>query len=349
MVRILDWLFQDKNVKALKNIEFNRSLCLLDVGARGGVDWPWSMFSDNELSLILVEPDPHEATELECNNKSNSTTVLPFALWSEQSKLTLYLNNSPGTSSVFKPNRTFLEQFPNAERFDAKSTVEIQADSIDNLASRNVISNIDFAKIDVQGAELAIIEGGEKFLSSELIGLEVEVEFSGLYSGQPLFGDVESFVRNNIGLELWDIKKTYWKYKDGIEPIGPVKGKLVFGDALFLRPILGLNKWLEKMDKTKASEKMTMLLVTAIAYGYLDYASALLRDSSISKYLEEELIHDFFRSINTLSGGFRPFRNGNEYIYTCLDFVARAFKPTHQGWGSIGRRLGSRRRGSVWF
>ena len=42
-------------------------------------------------------------------------------------------------------------------------------------------------KIDAQGSELNILEGGEKFLKNNLIGLQIEVEFNEIYKGQPLF------------------------------------------------------------------------------------------------------------------------------------------------------------------
>jgi len=349
MSKLIDFLFPDKNLCSLNKIKFSRRLHLLDIGARGGVDWPWSIFNKDSISLILVEPDPIEAEKLKRNVKNQEGVVLPYALWREKSTLTLNLNKSPGTSSVYKSNKQFLEQFPDSERFDAKETMKIETKTIDNLASLSEMPQVDFAKIDVQGAELAILEGGHNHFKNELIGLEVEVEFAELYSGQPLFSDVEGFVRNELGLELWDLKKTYWKYNEGKHIPGSIKGRLVFGDALFLRPILGLDKWLESMTEDKASEKLAMLIITSISYGYLDYATTLLKADSLIKYLDKELIDNFKQAVKNLSGGFRPFRYGNTLIYMGLDALARAFKPTHKGWASIGRRLGSRRRGWTWF
>jgi FkbM family methyltransferase len=63
----------------------------------------------------------------------------------------------------------------------------------DYVKSRN-IEAIDFAHIDVQGAELMVLEGAGHFLKSiRLIWMEVEaVE---LYKNQPLKKDVESFMK----------------------------------------------------------------------------------------------------------------------------------------------------------
>ena len=61
-------------------------------------------------------------------------------------------------------------------------------------------------KIDAQGSELNILEGGEKFLKNNLIGLQIGVEFNEIYKGQPLFNSMDSFIRNNLGLQLWDLQ-----------------------------------------------------------------------------------------------------------------------------------------------
>ena len=108
----------------------------------------------------------------------------------------LNLNRSPGTSSIYLPNREFIDQFPEASRFDTLDKLGIKAKTIDGLSSSGQMPQVDFAKIDVQGAELAILEGGQNHLADNLVGLKVEVEFAELYSGQPLFGEVEAFVRD---------------------------------------------------------------------------------------------------------------------------------------------------------
>ena len=107
----------------------------------------------------------------------------------------------------------FLQQFEDAQRFKVKEKITIKTKTIDSLVQSNQIDTIDFVKMDVQGGELAILQGGEKFFKKNIIGLEVEVEFAPMYINQPLFSDVDIFARERLGLELWDIRKTYWKYK----------------------------------------------------------------------------------------------------------------------------------------
>jgi FkbM family methyltransferase len=236
-------------------MDLNKKLTLLDVGARGGVGWPWCTAPNNILDVILVEPDPVEAKELEKQGKGR---VIPYALWNKETELTLNINNSPGVSSVFESNMPFLQQFDDAQRFIAKDKITIKTKTVDGLAQNNEIDKVDFVKIDVQGGELAILQGGENFFKENIVGLEVEVEFAPMYKDQPLFSDVDVFAREKLGLELWDIRKTYWKYKQKIQTT-PLKGRLIFGDALYLRPISTLNEWLSRMDKRVASKKTTCI------------------------------------------------------------------------------------------
>jgi FkbM family methyltransferase len=275
--------------------------------------------------------------------------VLPFALWRDERTLTLNLNRSPGTSSIYLPNRQFLDQFPEAERYDVLEKLDMPAKTIDGLSSSGQMPQVDFAKIDVQGAELAILEGGRNHLAANLVGLEVEVEFAELYSGQPLFGEVETFVREQLGLELWDLRKTYWKYEQGKTAPGPIKGRLVFGDALFLRPLSGMDAWLAPMTLDAAREKVIMLVVSALAYGYFDYTAFLLSAPSLDRYFDLPVRQGLQRALSSRGGGFRPFRYGNGPLFVILDALARAVQPTHAGWACSGRGLGSLRRGSFWF
>jgi hypothetical protein len=52
----------------------------------------------------------------------------------------------------------------------------------------------DLLKLDIQGAELMVLRNAEARLASALV-VQAEVEFLPLYRDQPLFGEVEGFLR----------------------------------------------------------------------------------------------------------------------------------------------------------
>ena len=55
------------------------------------------------------------------------------------------------------------------------------------------IGNIDFIKIDVQGAELDIFKGASNALKN-VLNIVCEVEFIDVYENQPLFGDICNYL-----------------------------------------------------------------------------------------------------------------------------------------------------------
>ena len=57
------------------------------------------------------------------------------------------------------------------------------------------VKKIDYLKIDIQGGELEVFRNGVNKLRNSLI-IHTEVEFLPMYKGQPLFSEVEMFLRN---------------------------------------------------------------------------------------------------------------------------------------------------------
>ncbi len=347
-MKLFKLIFPGKNLHLLNEV-MPRRLFLFDIGARGGMQDPWDLLTKKQISLTLAEPDPDEARKLTQQYGADFVSVLPTAFWKQESQIILNINRSPGTSSVFPINKSFLEQFPDSERYNVVRRHELPALTIDRLASLGKIEHMDFLKIDVQGAELAVLQGGRDTLLSNLVGLEVEVEFAELYEGQPLFGDVESFIRTNLGLELWDIRKTYWKYRGSNRQRGPVKGRLIFGDALFFRPVQEIEKWLSGRSAAETEEKLIMLFVTAITYGYPDYASTIVSLPISVKCIAQEKMKTLKTIIRLSTRDFRLFPFGNRRLYMIFDALAKTFQPTHEGWASIERSLGSRRWKGFWL
>lgn len=68
--------------------------------------------------------------------------------------------------------------------------MEIGIRRLDDIAECPLI---DYAKLNIQGADLMILENGlEKF--SQAVVIETEVEFVEVYRRQPLFGDILKFL-----------------------------------------------------------------------------------------------------------------------------------------------------------
>jgi Methyltransferase FkbM domain len=80
-------------------------------------------------------------------------------------------------------------------------TATIKLSTLDRWAAAEGVGRIDVLKLDTQGSELGILKGARRMLTGVRM-LEIEVEFNEIYRGQPLFGDIDRFLRAR-GFVLW--------------------------------------------------------------------------------------------------------------------------------------------------
>lgn len=81
---------------------------------------------------------------------------------------------------------------------------------------------IDFLKLDLQGYELEALNGCGKLLERIKI-ITIEIEFIPLYDGQPLFGDIDVYLRAQ-GFRMLNLYELYTH----------LDGQLTAGDAVYL-------------------------------------------------------------------------------------------------------------------
>jgi FkbM family methyltransferase len=257
----------------------NNPLWIVDVGARGGVHSRWSKFTSS-YKEILFEPDPDEYDILKLKSRENSV-VINSALSESPGTVELHLCRNPGNSSIYNPNLTVLNKFSDAKRYDVMEKIGIKVDTLNSQLQKNDIYEVDFMKIDTQGYELSVLKGSGDYLD-KIICLELEVEFVQVYEKQPLFGEVDSFVKG-YGFELFDIRRYFAKRKDS-KNSGSQKGQLFFGDALYFKS----PEQVLLMDKI-SQEKIVRALCIYLVYGYLDLAQTLFNNADRKELLSKEI------------------------------------------------------------
>lgn len=250
-------------------------LRIVDIGASGGIDARWAKFT-NEYQGILFEPDPREFERLK-STSAQQLLVLNSALFDSVTTIDFHLCQKQRVSSVYFPNSEFLARFPKPERFEITRTVQMSTDTLDSQLALHAIDDIDFIKMDTQGCELPILQGSRVTLE-RTVGMQIEVAFSPIYQDQPLFSDVDDFVRAH-GFELFDLKPQTWMRSDNRR--GP--GQLVFADALYLRSP-------EQMASMAGltPRKLIRAVCIYLAYERTDIARVLLREASVKIELEAE-------------------------------------------------------------
>ena len=332
-------------IQNLKTI-IPRNFFYCDVGARGGIEVPWKSFK-KILNLISFEPDK-EAYDLILKEAEVNHNIYPYALLDENKKLSINLTKKRSCSSSYKPNKKFLNKFPEIDRYEIEDTILTEAVSLDYLYNNKKISNIDFIKIDVQGASLDVLKGGNNCLYENILGIEVEVEFQPIYEKQSLFSDVDSYIRGNLGLQIQDLSKHYWKYPEGIN-VGATKGQLIWADALYFRAPWDIVDWCSNFSREYGFNKINMACLMGIVYGYLDYSLCLLNQPSINKYLNKKIIDQWKMFIEKHGKSIHYHGKGGGRLYEIFNIFGSMFQPSHNRWATSGKVLGSSKKYKVFM
>jgi FkbM family methyltransferase len=213
-----------------------------DVGVRNGFDSLWDAFGAQCLQ-VGFEPDEQECARLEEAFRSRREAAVPrqrlerLALWERPGPRALYLMQDPTVASCYRPNLAYFRRFPDPSPMELVRTLEVDATTLDAYARAHATA-FDVLKLDVQGAELPVLKGAEHQLRESLLAVITEVEFVELYEGQPLFADIDVFLRQR-GFRLFDLDIRRWRRK----PLGPDferlrVGQAVWADALYLRDVV---------------------------------------------------------------------------------------------------------------
>ncbi len=237
------------SMKALNSLPNNGIVGIIDVGAAGEIEPRWKQFT-KKLNYHGFEPDKRSREIIKNNEKNfNTYKIYSQALGNFEGNKILNLCRTPEVSSVFRPNRKILNNFPKSERFDILNKINLPVVTLDSLNFKN----IDFIKLDIQGAELEALEGSKKLLD-DILGIEIEVEFHELYTNQPLFGDICNYL-SKFDIEFIDFLNVARWERDAHSSYG----QAVFGDGLFLKTPECLNY--NKINIDKLSAYLAILLI----------------------------------------------------------------------------------------
>jgi FkbM family methyltransferase len=164
---------------------------VLDIGAALTEKPPYqALIEAGAVRLFGFEPDPPACARL--NEEYGKPHQFFQCFVGDGRPATYHETNWGPTGSLYAPNTRLLQRFQNlAEVVTLVATHQVNTTRIDDVTE---IDDVDFLKIDVQGAELLILQNASRAMSSALV-VQTEVEFVELYQGQPLFADVDNFMR----------------------------------------------------------------------------------------------------------------------------------------------------------
>ena len=181
-------------------------LTIIDCGAAGGSFQEWASLAD-KIVIHGFDPNKDECQRLNEDAKAKGLQhyYYPFLIAGDSEKRSFYLTNKGDSNSLFRPDDQLIARFKQkycdhqwistSETVGHKETIQVGTTSLKTWAHQHSILYIDFIKLDVQGAELEILKGAGNLLNS-VICMNIEVWFVPVYKEQPLFADIDIFVRN---------------------------------------------------------------------------------------------------------------------------------------------------------
>jgi len=216
-------------ISFFKSVNKNKKqLKIFDIGGAGGIQTRWKLY-EKLVDVTFFEPDKRSSNQL----KKQGIKVIEKAFWSKKINKKLFLTRKFHISSFFKPNRKFLDQFSDSQRYDIVGTKEMDLSKMDDHI--NVKNQPHFIKLDVQGAELEILKGSKNTLKN-VLAIEIELNFKEIYEKMPLSFAIDNFLTKhdfifNDYLTFFRWEKLPHKAFDEVLRMG----ELVHSDALYIK------------------------------------------------------------------------------------------------------------------
>lgn len=192
---------------------------IIDGGANNGSTSEFFLQQYKSPVIHAFEPIPELVGMLKLKfSGRNNVTVHGAALGAEAKIVRFNIVNNLVSSSVLNPST--LNKEIHGEKMDIRQVVEVPQIRLEDMI--NDYREIDLLKLDLQGYELEALRGCGRLLERIKI-ITTEIEFVSLYDGQPLFGDIDVFLRAH-SFRLLNLYELY-THPDG---------QLTAGDAVYL-------------------------------------------------------------------------------------------------------------------
>jgi FkbM family methyltransferase len=191
-----------------------------------------------------------------------ATRCFPYAI-GDGNDAELKICAAPGMTSLFEPDPKALALFPRMPLYgEVVKRSPVLTRRLDDVPE---VAIVDFLTMDVQGSELAVLCGARKKLQTSVF-VQCEVAFIPLYSGQPVFRDIDNEM-NDLGFVFHTFCEDVGFGKRTIAPyraegsINQWQG----ADAVYVRDF-------GRLDRLDEEQLKHMALIAHYCYGSHDLA-----------------------------------------------------------------------------
>lgn len=241
---------------------------VVDIGANPiDGDPPYKPMLDAGLCRVTgFEPQENALATLN-RTKGALERYLPYVLF-DGSQQTLKVCRAPGMTSLFEPDPVNLSLFDYLRPLGTVvERIDVATRRLDDVGE---IETMDFLKMDIQGAELTVLQCGRSKLADTVV-VQTEISFTTIYKDQPTFGAIDSELRSQgfvphcfVGLRKWPIAP-FLLNENPLQPLN----HLFESDIVYVRDIA-------RPELMSDEQLKHLALIAYICYGSKDLAVRMM-------------------------------------------------------------------------
>lgn len=199
---------------------------IIDIGANCGHVTKTLYYLFPKATIYAFEPIKSESDKI-C--KSENIIVENIALSNKSGTATLYKNNYSPASSLLSITPSYARKNKILSVF---KKITVKSTTLDSYFKNIKLSGIVFLKIDTQGTEKLILEGGRNLLKKVSI-IHVETPFVELYKNQGFFEDIYDY-----------LIKLGFRYMGNVNEANfyPIFGTSEVTNSVFLKPSIDTHE-----------------------------------------------------------------------------------------------------------
>lgn len=361
-----------------QNILSGTPFRLLDIGCSGGIAEAFRLFGMHSLKAVGIDPNLNEISRLQAVEEISSIKYIPSYCglpidhpFVKNRKGNWWGNNLSHRLSTTRaidirgkqektPEELTIENAWNCVHLAAEEDVV----GVDEITLREFNGVIDFLKIDVDGADLAVLHSASNTLRSpELLGIHLEVNYHG--TADPTdntFHNMDRMMRQ-YGFELFDL--TTRRYSSTALPSPfllsyPAQtraGRIFQGDAIYFRDLAAANA----EEVVLRPESLLKLACLFNIFGLLDCCAELLlshqktieqiinvnqmldiivQEATGSKISYHDYIANWETRVTKEGEITHPIRSATSEILTLVNTAQQQNRPlVIWGYGDIGKLI----------
>lgn len=203
------------------NIDLNRNLKynILDVGARDCMQSIELYYAFPNSNIYSFECNPNTLDICKKNIENykvgdrvkliegavcDHNGTIDFYPIDQEKNETIHADGNPGASSMFQHNGNYTSESL------AQYKINVNCHRLDHVMKQNGVKNVDIIWMDLQGAELLALKGLGDYLKNVKY-IYTEVTYTEIYSGQVMFDELHSFLKDNNFSNLNTPRLTGWQ------------------------------------------------------------------------------------------------------------------------------------------